>query len=67
MFKKDPYNEIDNFHSTDDGEPSEESHGPSNSWQHVHKLCCSILGDSIECGSAKINSYHFKTETWLKI
>ena len=41
--------EVSNLCSTDDGEPSEQAHGSSNCRQHVHKLCCSILLDSVKC------------------
>ena len=56
-WKDDLDSKVDNLHSTDDGEPSEESHGASNSWQHVHKLGCSVLGDSVKCGDIKINPH----------
>ena len=49
--------EIENLHSTDDGEPSEESHGASNCRQHVHKLCCSVLGNSVKCWGVKIDPH----------
>ena len=48
---------VSNLDSTDNGESSEKSHGASNGWQHVHKLCCSVLGDFVECWGAKIYSY----------
>ena len=44
------------LHSTDDGEPSEEAHGASNSWQHVHKLGCSVFGDYVKSRGVKVNS-----------
>ena len=46
---------VENFYSTDDGESSEKSHGASNCRQHVHKLGCSVLGDSVKCWGVKIN------------
>ena len=48
---------VENLHSTDDGEPSEKSHGASNGRQHVHKLCCSVLGDFVKCWGIKVNFY----------
>ena len=48
---------VENFHCTDDGESSEESHGASNGRQHVHKLCCFIHGDFVKCGGVKIDPY----------
>ena len=48
---------VDNLNSTDDGEPSEESHGSSNSWQHIHKLGCSILGDFVKSGGIKVDPH----------
>ena len=44
---------VDYFHSTNDGETSEKPHGASYSWQHVHKFCCSVLGDSVKCWGVK--------------
>ena len=35
--------EVDDLHGADEGEASEEAHGPSNGGQLVHKLGCSIL------------------------
>ena len=48
---------VENFHSTDDGKPSEKSHGASNCWEHVYKFCCSVLGDSIKCRGVKEYSH----------
>ena len=45
------------FHSTDNGETSEKSHGASNCWQHVYKFCCSVLGDFVECWGVKVDPY----------
>ena len=47
-------NEVKNLHSTDDRETSQQSKCSSNSWQSVHKLCWSILGDLIVARSVKI-------------
>ena len=52
-FENDLDSKIDNLHSRYDGEPSEESHGSSNCWQHVHKLGCPVLGDSVNSGGLK--------------
>ena len=48
---------VDNLHSTDDGKPSEESHGSSNGWQFVHSWVWSVLGDLVKGGCVKIDSY----------
>ena len=48
---------VHNFYSTDDRKSSEESHGASNCWQHVNKLCWSVLGDDVKCWGVKIYSY----------
>ena len=55
-----PYNfsgKVEDLHCTDDGESSEKSHGASNCRQHVHKLCCSVLGDSVKCWSVKVDPH----------
>ena len=44
---------IDHLHSRYDGEPSEETHRAPNSRQHVHKLGCPVLGDSVKSGGLK--------------
>ena len=56
-FKNDLNSKINNLYSTDDGESSEESHGSSNCWQHVHKLGCPVLGDSVKGCWIKVHPY----------
>ena len=51
---------VHNLHCTDNGEPSEETHGASNCWQHVNKLCCLILCNSVKCWGIEINSHKSK-------
>ena len=48
---------VENLHSADDGKSSKKSHGASNCRQHVHKFCCSVLGDSVKCGGVKIDPH----------
>ena len=45
-----------NLHSTDDGEPGEQTHGAPNSREHVHKLGRSVLSYSVKCGHVKIDA-----------
>ena len=54
---KDVKTKVDNLYCTDNGEPSEKSHGASNCRQHVHKLCCSVLCDSVKCWGVKIDPH----------
>ena len=48
---------VENLNSTNDRESSEKSHGASNCWQHVHKLCRCILLDSVKCWGVEINPH----------
>ena len=48
---------VDDFHRTDDGEPSEKSHGASNCRQHVHKLCCSVLLYSVKRWGGEVDPH----------
>ena len=48
---------IQNFHCTYDGEPREKSHGASNRWHYVHKLCCSVFGDSVKCWGVEVDPH----------
>ena len=48
---------VENLHSTDDGESSEKSHGASNCWQHVHKLCWFIHGDFVKSWCVKVDPH----------
>ena len=48
---------VDNFDCTDDGEPSEKSHGATNCRQHVNKFCCPVLGDSVKRWGVKVNPH----------
>ena len=50
-------NIVENLHSTDDGESGEKSHGASKRWQHVYKLNCFILSDSVKCWCVKIDPH----------
>ena len=47
---------INDLHCTDDGEPCQQSHGSSNSRQHIRELGCSVLGDLVKCWSVKVDS-----------
>ena len=48
---------VNDLHCTDDGESRQQSHGSSNSRQHINKLGCSVLGDHIKSWSIDVNSY----------
>ena len=48
---------VDDLHSADDGEASEESHSASNCRQHVNKFCSSVLGDSVKFWSVQENPH----------
>ena len=52
--------EVEYLNSTDDGEPSEQSHGSSNSREHFNRLGCTILGDPVKCWGVKVNSDHLQ-------
>ena len=56
-FENDLYSKVDNLDSTDDRKPSEETHCSSNGRQHVHKLGCPVLGDSVKGCGIKINPH----------
>ena len=60
--KDDLDSKIDNLHSTDDGEPSEESLGSSNRRQHVYKLGCPVLGDSVKGCGIKEDPHKFQLQ-----
>ena len=61
LFSQKGYNELDwkvhNFHTTNDGEPSEQPHCPPYWGQHVHWLGRSVFGDSVERGRVKIDPH----------
>ena len=48
-------NKVYNLHSTNDGEPSEETHVPSNCRYHIYKLHSTILFYFIKCRCVKEN------------
>ena len=56
-FEDDLDSKIDHLHSTDDTESSEESHGSPNGWQHINKLGCPILGDSVKGCCIKVKPH----------
>ena len=60
------HRKVQKLYSTDYGESSEKSHGSSNCRQHVHKLCCSVLCDSVKCwgikGDPHISEFVFPLE-----
>ena len=51
---------VDNLNCTYNWESGEKSHGSTNSWQHVYKLCCSVLSDSVKCW--RVKEYSHKPE-----
>ena len=48
---------IYNFNSTNDGESSQKSHCPSNSWQFINKVGCCVLCNSVKGWGVKLNSH----------
>ena len=56
---------IHNLHCTNDRESSQKSHGSSYCREHVHKLGCSIFGDSIKLGGFEI--YFHISHLWSYI
>ena len=66
-FQDDLDSKIDNLRSTDDGEPSEESHSSSNSGQHVHKFSRSVLDDSVKCCCIKVDPHKSQVQFRVKI
>ena len=56
---------VKNLHSTDNGEPSKEAHGATDSRQHVHKLCSSVLCDPVKCWGVEI--YSHKSQIWAPL
>ena len=49
--------EVDDLHSTDDGESSEESHVATYCWYLVHKLYSSIFCDSVKSWGVEVDSH----------
>ena len=48
---------VDDLHSADDGEASEESHSASNCRQHVFKLGRPVLGNNVKSRGFKIDPH----------
>ena len=61
-FEDDLDSKVDNLNSTNDWEPSKETHISSNGWQLVHKLYCPVLSDSVKGSCIKDDPHKFKLQ-----
>ena len=57
MFSGQPEEEEDDLHPADDGEASEEPHGPPHSPHHVAQLHLAVFGDSVKGWSVEVNPH----------
>ena len=65
-FEDDLYSKKDNLYSTYNGEPSEKSHGSSNSWQHVNKFGCPVFCNFVKSCCIKVDPHKSQFQFRIK-